>query len=132
MPNLHSLAANLPGRGFVEFFLSLTVIVMVWCTARRARFDVALAATLLGSILLTRHAYLQDCAVLAGSLVTVFEQSTDGVVRNTALILLLPFAYVFIFLRNGGVVAALFLLLLVAMGLAEIRQGVRKVGSPAP
>jgi hypothetical protein len=132
MPNLHSMIAHIPGKEFAEFSLSLIVVAIVWCIVRRARFDVALSATLLGSILLTRHVYLQDCAVLAGSLVTVFEQSTDGLVRNTALILLLPFAYLFIFFRDGGVIAALFLLLLVAMGLAEIRQGVRNGGSPAP
>ena len=126
MPNLHSLVASIPGRGFVEFFLSLTLIALVWIIVRRARFDVALAATLLGSILLTRHAYLQDCAILAGSLVTLFEQFGfekfgSLLVRNCALVLLLPFAYMFILIREGAVVAALFLLLLVAVGLAEIR-----------
>jgi len=129
MPNLHAAVAHIPGKEFVEFFLSLTVIAMVWRIARRARFDVALAATLLGSILLTRHVYLQDCAVLVGSLVTVFEQSTNALVRNAALLLLLPFVYLFIFFRNGAAVAALFLLLLVAMRLAKIRRGVRNGGS---
>ena len=121
MPNLHSLVAHVPGREFVEFFLSLTVIAIVWGIVRRARFDVALAATLLGSILLTRHAYLQDCAILAGSLVTLFEQFGSPLVRNGALVLLLPFAYMFILIREGAVVAALYLLLLIAVGFAEIR-----------
>jgi hypothetical protein len=126
MPNLHSLVANIPGRGFVEFFLSLTVVAIVWRIVRRARFDVALAATLLGSILLTRHAYLQDCAILAGSLVTLFEkfgfeQFGSSLVRSCALVLLLPFAYMFILIREGAVVAALYLLLLAAVGAAEMR-----------
>jgi hypothetical protein len=123
MPNIHSLVANIPGKEFAEFFVSLTVIALVWCVVRRARFDVALAATLLGSILLTRHAYLQDCAILTGSLVTFFERSSSPLVRNGALFLLLPFAYMFIIIREGGAVAALFLLLLGAVALAEIRQG---------
>lgn len=126
MPNLHSLVANIPGRQFAEFFLSLTVLAIVWCIVRRARFDVALAATLLGSLLLTRHAYLQDCAILAGSLVTLFEQfgheqSSSPLVRYGALVLLLPFPYLFILIREGAVVAALYLLVLVAAGLAQIR-----------
>jgi hypothetical protein len=108
----------------VEFFLSMTVIAIVWCIVRRARFDVALAATLLGSILLTRHAYLQDCAILAGSLVTLFEQFSSSLVRNCALVLLLPLAYVFILIGEGGVVAAWFLLLLGAVGFA-VRQGIK-------
>ena len=121
MPNLHSMVANIPGREFVEFLLSSTVIAVVWCIVRRARFDLALAATLLGSILLARHAYLQDCAILTGSLVTLFEQFGSPLVRNCALVLLLPFTYMFIIIREGAVVAALFLVLLVAVGLAEIR-----------
>jgi hypothetical protein len=104
----------------------------VWYIARHARFDVALAATLLGSILLTRHAYLQDCAILVGSLVTVFEQSTDELVRNCTAVLLLPLVYVFILIREGGVIAALFLLLLTAVGLAEMRAARRRAnGSSA-
>jgi hypothetical protein len=132
MPNLHSLVANIPAKEFVEIFLSLAVIAIVWYIARHARFDVALAATLLGSILLTRHAYLQDCAILAGSLVTVFEQSTDELVRNCTAVLLLPLVYVFILIREGGVIAALFLLLLTAVGLAEMRAARRRAnGSSA-
>jgi hypothetical protein len=84
---------------------------------------VALAATLLGSILLTRHIYLQDCAILAGSLFTLFEQSGSPLVRSCSLVLLLPFAYIFIFIGEGAVVAPLYLLLLVAVGLAEIQAG---------
>lgn len=126
MPNLHSMVASIPGREFVEFFLSLTVIAIVGHIVRRARFEVALAATLLGSILLTRHAYLQDCAILAGSLVSLFQQSGFGqsghpLVRNCALILLLPFAYMFILIGAGAVVAALYLLLLAAVGVTGVR-----------
>jgi len=121
MPNLHSLVAHIPGREFVEFFVSLAVIVLVWCIARRARFDVALAATLLGSILLTRHAYLQDCAILAGSLFTLFETFDSPPVRKCALVLLLPFAYLFILIGEGAVVAALYLLLFAAVGVSEMR-----------
>ena len=121
MPNLHSLVAHIPGRNFIEIFLSLTVVVLVWCIARRARFDVALAATLLGSLLLTPHAYLQDCAILSGSLVTLFQQFGSPLVRIGALVLLLPFAYIFIIIGEGAVIAALYLLLLMAVGGAEIR-----------
>ena len=132
MPNLHNLVANIPGKEFAEWFLSLTVVALVWCVVRRARFDVALAATLLGSILLTRHAYLQDCAILTGALITLFELSGSSLVRNGALLLLLPFAYMFIIIRQGGVVAALLLLLLGAAALAKIRQVSRTESSQAP
>jgi Glycosyltransferase family 87 len=126
MPNLHSLAANIPGRELVEFLLSLTVIAAVWCIVRRARFDVALAATLLGSILLTRHVYVQDCAILVGSLVTLFECFATPVVRTCSIVLLLPIAYVLIFIQGGVTAAALFLILLIALAVAEGRAGSRE------
>jgi Glycosyltransferase family 87 len=121
MPNLHSLVANIPGKEFVEVFLSLIVIAVVWCIVRRARFDVALAATLLGSILLTRHVYVQDCAILIGSLVTLIQRFATPVVRTCSIILLLPIPYVLIFIQGGGITAALFLILLIALAVAEVR-----------
>lgn len=121
MPNLHSLVANMPGKEFVEVFLSLTVIAIVWRIVRRAHFDVALAATLMGSLLLTRHAYLQDCAILVGSLVTLFQRFSNPVVAASTLILLLPFSYLLMFMYGGGIIAALLLILLTAVGIDQIR-----------
>jgi len=123
MPNLHNLAANVPGRVLVEVFLSLTVIAAVWCIVRRARFDVALAATLLGSILLTRHVYVQDCAILVGSLVTLFECFSTPVVRTCSIILLLPITYMLIVIQGGMTVAVLFLILLIALAVTQVRGG---------
>ena len=40
-----------------------------------------------------------------------FEQFASPLVRNCALVLLLPFAYMFILIREGAVVAAFFLIL---------------------
>ncbi len=127
MPNLHSMVANIPGREFVEFFLSFTVIAAVWCIVRRAHFDVALAATLVGSILLTRHVYVQDCAILIGSLVTLFERFATPVVRTCSFVLLLPLAYVLNFIQGGVTVAALLLILLTALAVAEVRTASREV-----
>jgi len=131
MPNLHSMAAKIPGRELVEFFLSLTVIAAVWCVVRRARFDVALAATLLGSILLTRHVYVQDCAILLGSLVTLFERFANPVLRICSIVLLLPIAYLLIFIQGGVTAAALFFILLIALAVAEVRAGSSEVTAAA-
>ena len=126
MPNLHNMVAKIPGREFVELFLSLTVIAAVWCIARRARFDVALAATLLGSILLTRHVYLQDCAILIGSLVTLFQSFSTSVIRICSIVLLLPITYVLIFIQGGVTIAVLFLVLLLALAVSEVRTAPRE------
>jgi len=127
MPNLHTMVANIPGRELVEFFLSLTVVAVAWYIARRARFDVALAATLLGSILLTRHVYVQDCAILIGSLVTLFQRFATPVVRTCSIALLLPIAYVLNLVQGGVTTAALLLILLIAVAVAEVHAGSREV-----
>jgi hypothetical protein len=127
MPNLHSMVAHIPGSELVEIFLSLSVIALVWCIARRARFDVALGATLLGSILLTRHVYVQDCAILIGSLVTLFQRFATPAVRTCSIVLLLPTVYVLIFIQGGAAISALFLILLIAVAVAEVRSASREV-----
>lgn len=125
MPNLHGLTRNLPGREFVEILLSLTVIALVWLVVRGANFEIALAATLLGSILLTRHVYLQDCAILVGPLVTIFRITTNLLTRSCAFVLLLPLSYVFILIQRGSVTAMILFLLLGAMAWSSVRNGLR-------
>ena len=86
-------------------------------TAAVCRAGTALAATLVGSLLLSRHTYLQDCAILIPSLVLLTRPQAGPVVRCGALILALPFAYVFVVIALGTITALLLLLLLVLMAL---------------
>ena len=87
----------------------------------------ALAATLLGSVLLTRHVYVQDCAILIGSLVTLMQSYASPVVRTCSIVLLLPIPYLLIFIQGGAITAALFLMLLIALAVAEIRMASKEV-----
>ena len=118
MPNLHGLAANFPIAGIVEVLMSAIVAGIVYLVIRREPFDIALAATLVGSLLLSRHTYLQDCAILIPSLVLLTRPQAGPVVRCGALILALPFAYVFVVIALGTITALLLLLLLVLMALS--------------
>ncbi len=131
MPTLHGLAARLPARDAVELVLSVAVIGLVWRVVRRADFEVALAVTLLGGLLLTRHAYMQDCGMLVGSLVTLFQRPCNVVVRFCALVLLLPIPYVLFFIQGGGATAALFVLLLTAMAWSGVRNGLPLGSEPS-
>ena len=130
MPNLHGLATYLPGQEFMEILLSLTVMALVWGVVRGANFELAWAATLLGSLLLTRHVYLQDCAILVGPLVTIFRSTTNLLARNCAFVLLLPLSYVFIFIQRGSITAILFLLLLAGMAWSSFGDRYLRNGSP--
>lgn len=130
MPTLHGLAAHFPGSDVVEFILSVVVIGLVWGIVRRAEFEAALAATLLGGLLLTRHAYMQDCGILVGSLVILFQRPGNAVVHYCALLLLLPVPYVLFFMQGGATTAALFVLLLGAMAGSCFKNGLRPVSEP--
>jgi Glycosyltransferase family 87 len=115
MPTLHGLAAHFPASSVVEFVLSVAVLGLVWRIVRRAEFEIALAAVLLGGLLLTRHAYMQDCGMLVGSLVTLFERAGNSLIRYGSLVLLLPIPYVLFFVQGGAPTAALLVVLLVAI-----------------
>lgn len=129
MPNLHGLTTYLPGREVMEVLLSLAVVALVWRVVRGANFELAWAATLLGSLLLTRHVYLQDCAILVGPLVTIFRSTSNLLARNCAFVLLLPLSYVFIFIQRGSVTAILFLLLLAGIAWSGFRDRYVRNGS---
>jgi arabinofuranan 3-O-arabinosyltransferase len=71
MPNLHGLFATWPHAGAWELLASLGVAGGVVAVIRRADFPTGLAAVLAGGLLVSRHAYLQDCALLLPALLIV-------------------------------------------------------------
>ena len=116
MPNLRGLMISFSDTRVLEYLLSAAVIGTVWWVIRRRTFGVAAAATLLGSVLLSQHAYLQDYAILIPALLILVRQARGELVRYCALFLLLPVPYEISFLReNGSVPAVLLLLLLFAV-----------------
>ncbi len=112
MPNLHGLRFSFQGSAALEYLLSLAVIGMVWWVVRHRPFGVAAAATLLGSLLVSQHAYLHDCAVLIPALLTLVRPPSGVLVRCCAWVLLLPVAYVVSFFAQSGTVPAVLLLVL--------------------
>ncbi len=118
MPNLHGLMFNLHGLGVPEYLVSLGVIGIVWWVIRHRPFGVAAAATLLGSLLLSQHVYLQDCAILIPALLILVRPVCGPLVRYGALVLLLPLPYeLSLFRGRGSALAVLFLVLLLAIAL---------------
>jgi hypothetical protein len=68
-PNLHGVLAGVPHAGWWELGLGLAVLVGVGVAGRRNSFELAFAGGLLGSFLVSNHAYVHDCAVLIPGLV---------------------------------------------------------------
>jgi hypothetical protein len=120
MPNLHGLAADFHLSATVELVLSLLVAGLVYLVNRRAPFELALAATLLGGILLSRHAYVHDCAILIPGLLALLRSRDHFLIQACALTLLVPFQYA-LSLEQGAITAALVLLLIAALAFHELR-----------
>jgi Glycosyltransferase family 87 len=68
MPNLHGLLAGAPHGAAWEALASAAIAGAVWMVVRRTDFAWGLAAVLTGGLLVSYHAYLQDCAVLLPAL----------------------------------------------------------------
>ena len=116
MPNIHGLMFNFQQPRALEYLLSFTVIGLVWWVVRNRSFGVAAAVTLMGSLLLSQHAYLTDCAILIPPLLTLTRPNNGRLVRYCALLLLLPVPYVITFFRQSGSgLAVLLLVLLLAI-----------------
>lgn len=68
MPNLHGLLAGLPLAPLWEILASVVIAGAVLLVVRRTDFTWGLAAVLTGGLLVSYHAYLQDCTVLLPAL----------------------------------------------------------------
>jgi hypothetical protein len=64
MPNLYGLFHGVPGAPVCIAVFSAVILVAVWRVIRRSSLDYGLALTILGSVLISMHAYLYDCMLL--------------------------------------------------------------------
>lgn len=90
MPNLHGAAQSFPGALAIEALTSVAAAALVWFTARRAPFETGLGAALIGGVLLSRHSYMLDTALILPACLAVIGQSQSKALRVVAFVLLLP------------------------------------------
>ena len=88
MPNLHGLV---DGVSWLEWALAVLVSLAVWMVARRGAGP-GWAAALIGSLLISRHAYIQDCIVLLPPCLILLRHGAAAF-RYAAFVLLTPLAY---------------------------------------
>ncbi len=132
MPNLHGVLAGFPHAGWWELGLGLVVVLGVVAAGRRNGFELAFTGALLGSFLVSNHAYLHDCAVLIPGLVEIvtrrrltapFGRGSGSGIANLggilAVTLLTPFPYflppLLVPIREGVVPAVLIGVTLLAL-----------------
>jgi glycosyl transferase family 87 len=119
MPNLHGLMSFWPAVRWLEWPAAALTVAAVWRVARRGDFDIALAATLAGGLLVSYHSYLPDCSVLLPAALVVLSTTASAWLRVLAMFLLTPVAY-FLLVQKSAVAAlipAAVLALVVVMAL---------------
>jgi hypothetical protein len=118
MPNLHGLLSVLGYRSFpVEAAACVAVAALVaWIAWKEKDFEVAFGYALLGGLLVSFHAYLQDGLILLPVLVAVLTKVTVPAVRHLMLLASLP--PVHLMLLGGAPYSVACPLLLVAILLA--------------
>lgn len=94
MPNLHGLLAGVPQGWAAEAGIGLLVAGAVWCVARGNSITNGIAAMLTGGLLVSRHAYFADAALLLPAALLALDGARGRAQRLTAFLLLTaPVAY---------------------------------------
>lgn len=137
MPNVTALLLDVPAA---EVWYAVGVAAMAavcWYVSREDRFEVGLAAVLLGGVLFGRHSYILDCALWLPAGLTLMCSSRTRAMRLGAVALLLPFTYLLGPAGRPTAIAALAALGLAAgMAVERLVLGPRAEaaaeGAPAP
>jgi hypothetical protein len=94
MPNLNGLRAVLDAPLWTEVAGALAVMLAVWFTVRSSGVIQSFAGTTAGGLLLSHHAYVQDCSVLIPAMLGVLVAGSGRFTRTIAFLLLSPFVYI--------------------------------------
>lgn len=91
MASLRGLFQGMPWNTALEFSACLLTAALIWRICRKAEsLDYAAAATLVGGLLISHHAYLYDCAILVPALLVLARVARAGWLRGYAMVLLTP------------------------------------------
>jgi hypothetical protein len=93
MPNLHGLLSGLPAAGLLQVVAGAAVVVATWRVVQHSSFLYGLATALIGSLLLSYHSYLSDCALLLPAATVVYAETRSPWLRLLGALLLTPFLY---------------------------------------
>ncbi len=131
MPNLAGVAINHPwlGRGGYWVLVGITLLAAWGAAGKLTGFLPGLMPVILGSLLVSRHCYFHDCAVLLPSLLALRQEHA----RTPSQVLLWPFVFLVAWVVPPTWVVAPMALLGVLLALAcRARQSSQPSGAPAP
>jgi hypothetical protein len=93
MPNLRGLVDGLPHSTGWEIGIGVVIAVGVGWLAAHSGFGAGMSAALVGSILLSHHAYAADLLILLPALLTILEGAAWMSTRVICVLLLSPFPF---------------------------------------
>jgi len=96
MPNLHAMLLGVPHNRLIEPLLGVVAAVIVWLIARRTDFAFGLAAVLIGGLLVSHHAYPQDCTLLIPALLILMSRSGNWQLNYLCIALFTPWPYLWL------------------------------------
>jgi len=131
MPNLHGLDMFLGGTGIAEVILIILVVAAVWVVVRSFDFEIALAACLIGCLLVSHHSYAQDAAILIPAFLAILARNIP-IAGVLALACLTPIVYLLeLTPRLGFVTPLLFTATLFALAREALRGKIYRERHPA-
>jgi hypothetical protein len=119
MPNLHGLFAGWSFANVAEAAAAVFTAGAVWYIARRSDFQFGLAAAIIGSILVSHHAYNSDLVLLIPAAWILFGSMAGHAMENAA-VLLVPTWMTLPVLNAGPVVLRPVPLFMIAMIVALV------------
>ncbi len=130
MPNLHGLLLNIPHAGAIELAALVVTVLLAWFVMRRCSFEHGLALALAVALVINRHTFLADFALLLPAILLMARDSREWV-RSVALIAMLPIPYLGVYAPQFILITRLFLLaLLVVLFISTLRQTSKPVVEP--
>lgn len=110
MPNLHAVADRFAFGAVPELVMVALILAAASWTFLHASSEQSLAVALACGLLISRHTYLQDCALLVIPLVRWALRARHPYAKAFAIVPLIPMSYLALLMGAGWMVALLFLL----------------------
>jgi hypothetical protein len=123
MASLRGLLQGMPWSAALEISACLLVAALTWRICRLAEDpDYAVAAVLIGGLLISHHAYLYDCAILVPALMVVARDARLRWVRGYAMVLLTPISMLLLLFPPWSLVPQIALACLPAFMVWDLRR----------
>lgn len=93
MPNFHGMLVGFRHGRVLEMLLDIVAAGVTWLVARRYDFSLGMGAVLVGGLLVSHHAYPQDCTLLIPALLILMSRRSWWFLNYLCIALFTPWPY---------------------------------------